>query len=134
MYGTLQFPEVLVELIGRTPGLEPAELPGRRVAALPERVYPGLVNGVGSASGFLLTGLTPEEWQVLDAFEDDDYDLCPVSVHVGDREVYAWTYLWRGAVSAHDWSVLEFVAEHLPSYVDKCASWRRELVLLTGTV
>ncbi|MFC9996837.1 gamma-glutamylcyclotransferase family protein [Nocardia sp. NPDC127526] len=133
VYGTLQFPEVLLPLIGRTPASEPARLPGRRVAELPGRVYPGLVAANDSAAqGFLLTGLTPAEWQVLDAFEDDEYDLVPISVHAGDREVYAWTYAWTAEVSATDWSAPHFATAHLPRYADNCAAWRRTLVLPGG--
>lgn len=134
VYGTLQFPRVLDELLGRTPDLTPAVLPGRRAAALPGRVYPGLVAAPSdSAAGFLLTGLTATEWQVLDAFEDDDYDLVPVSVHAGDREVYAWTYSWLPEVLPENWSAAAFTTDHLPRYAEKCAIWRRELVLLTET-
>ncbi|WP_084522446.1 gamma-glutamylcyclotransferase family protein [Nocardia inohanensis] len=135
VYGTLQFPKVLVELLGRAPDLTPAVLPGRRAAALPGRAYPGLVSASsGSTAGFLLTGLTAGEWRVLDAFEDDEYDLIPVSVHAGDREVYAWTYSWIAEVLPEDWSAVAFAADHLPRYAEKCAAWRRDLVLLTGTL
>ncbi|MGV9409983.1 gamma-glutamylcyclotransferase family protein [Nocardia sp. NPDC003693] len=134
VYGTLQFPAVLHELLGRTTDLEAATASGRRVAALPERVYPGLVPAPAAvALGFLLHGLTPPEWRVLDAFEDDEYDLCPIPVHAGDRETYAWTYVWTAAVAEKDWSATEFRVARLPSYVEMCASWRRDLVLLTET-
>ncbi|MRH89694.1 gamma-glutamylcyclotransferase [Nocardia sp. SYP-A9097] len=135
VYGTLRFPEVLTELIGCTTELRPAELPGRRAAALPGKVYPGLVHANhGAAQGFLLTGLTRTQWWVLDEFEDDEYDLIPVSVHAGNREVYAWTYAWTGAVAAADWSAADFTVAHLPGYVDECAAWRRDLILLDGTI
>ncbi|QLY29485.1 gamma-glutamylcyclotransferase family protein [Nocardia huaxiensis] len=120
VYGTLQFPEVLDGLLGRTPHLEPAVLPGRRVAALPGRVYPGLVTASDTvAQGFLLSGLTAAEWRILDDFEDDEYDLSPVSVHAADREVYAWTYAWTAEVDPRDWSALTFRADHLAAYADR---------------
>ncbi|WP_084514490.1 gamma-glutamylcyclotransferase family protein [Nocardia acidivorans] len=135
VYGTLRFPEVLRELMGRAPELLPAELPRRRAAILPGKVYPGLVHAdSGAAQGFLITGLTRTQWQVLDEFEDDEYDLAPVSVHAGDREVYAWTYAWTAEVDRRDWSATDFAADHLTAYVEKTAAWRRELVLLSGTV
>ncbi|MEV6768549.1 gamma-glutamylcyclotransferase family protein [Nocardia sp. NPDC051030] len=134
VYGTLRFPEVLIELIGRAPEFESAELSGRRVAALPERVYPGLVAANGVANGFLLSGLTAREWQVLDAFEDEEYELRPVSVHAGDRHVYAWTYMWTGPVVAQDWSPQRFAVEELTRYLGKCTAWRKDLVLVSGTV
>ncbi|MFE3051667.1 gamma-glutamylcyclotransferase family protein [Nocardia sp. NPDC059239] len=135
VYGTLQFGPVLTELIGRVPAMEPARSIGRRAAALPGRAYPGLVTATGSVTeGYLLTGLTADEWRVLDAFEDDEYDLLPVSVHAGERVGYAWTYAWTAEVEDFEWSPAAFASEHLPRYVGKCAAWRRNLVLLSETV
>ncbi|WP_083868956.1 gamma-glutamylcyclotransferase family protein [Nocardia niigatensis] len=135
VYGTLQFGAVLTELIGRVPDREPTRLIGRRAAALPGRAYPGLVTATDAVTeGFLLSGLAADEWRVLDAFEDDEYDLLPVSVHVGNRVGYAWTYAWTAEVEDRDWSASVFEAGHLPRYVGKCAAWRRDLVLLSETV
>ncbi|MFF2551468.1 gamma-glutamylcyclotransferase family protein [Nocardia sp. NPDC058058] len=135
VYGTLRFPEVLTELIGCTMELRPATVPGRRVAALPGKIYPGLVHAdSGVAQGFLLTGLTRTQWWVLDEFEDDEYDLSPVCAHVGNRVNYAWTYAWTEVVESRDWSAREFATAHLPTYAEQCAAWRRELVQLGETV
>ncbi|MGW4244866.1 gamma-glutamylcyclotransferase family protein [Nocardia sp. NPDC004722] len=135
VYGTLRFAAVLTELLGRVPEMEAARLPGRRAAALPGRSYPGLVTAPGGVTdGFLLTGLTPGEWLVLDAFEDDEYDLVPVTVTAGERVGYAWTYTWTAQAEEQDWSAAAFEAELLPRYAAKCAAWRRDLVLLSETV
>lgn len=124
VYGSLQFPEVLFALIDRVPEHEPADAEGWRVATLPERVYPGLVPGSTTAHGYLLTGLTPEEWRVLDAFEDPVYEL--VRVDVGDGR-HGWTYACdQGAeVGPDDWSAEDFETLHLPAYVIRCEAWRR---------
>ncbi|MGW0249487.1 gamma-glutamylcyclotransferase family protein [Nocardia goodfellowii] len=122
VYGTLQFPEVLTVLLGRCPELVPAELPGWRVAALPGRVYPGLVREPGAlARGMLLCGLEPAEWLVLDSFEDDEYDLRPV---VLDGRA-AWTYVWTAAASPDHWYAAAFAATHLADFLPHCAQWRR---------
>ncbi|WP_067547572.1 gamma-glutamylcyclotransferase family protein [Nocardia crassostreae] len=132
VYGTLQFPEVLTELIGRTPESERAVLLGRRAAALPEGVYPGLmIANTAVAQVFLLSGLTSAEWQVLDAFEDDEYDLIPVSVRAGEREVYAWTYAWTAEALPTNWSPQAFTTDHLPTYIHRCTQWRRTLAPAT---
>lgn len=134
VYGTLRFDPILNALLGRVPALQPARLLGRRIAALPDRVYPGLVAAAdGVAAGFLLTGLTESDWRVLDAFEDQEYDLRPVPAHAGDRELYAWTYVWTDPVLGTEWSAEEFAAEHLPSYLAQCAEWRRN-TLFSETV
>ncbi|MFF0609601.1 gamma-glutamylcyclotransferase family protein [Nocardia tengchongensis] len=135
VYGTLRFPAVLSSLIGWVPAMEPARLIGRRAAALPGKAYPGLVTAADSVTdGFLLTGLARDDWRVLDAFEDDEYDLTPVPVLAGERAGYAWTYTWTAEVAADDWSAADFEAGHLPYYASKCAAWRRDLILLSETV
>ncbi|MFI6866807.1 gamma-glutamylcyclotransferase family protein [Nocardia sp. NPDC050406] len=130
VYGTLRFAEVLVELIGRTPRLDAAWVADWRAAALPDRVYPGLVRAVGTVThGAMLSGLTAEEWRVLDAFEDDEYELRPVFAHAGERDLPAWTYVWTAEVAARDWSAEEFAVDHLPYYAGRCGRWRRDLAV-----
>ncbi|MFI9510293.1 gamma-glutamylcyclotransferase family protein [Nocardia sp. NPDC052566] len=123
-YGTLQFPQVLLGLLGRCPALEPAELPGWRSAVLPGLLYPGLVPAPDSiARGVLLSGLSEGEWAVLDAFEDDEYDLRTVRLADGP----ASTYVWTGAVAPNDWSAQRFTAEHLTTFAARSAHWRARL-------
>ncbi|MEV6334762.1 gamma-glutamylcyclotransferase family protein [Nocardia vinacea] len=125
VYGTLQFPEVLIELIGRCPELLAAELIGWRAAALPGRVYPGLVPAAsGIARGAVLSGLDAGEWAVLDAFEDDEYQLRRVQP---DPVASAWTYVWTSEVERDNWYAERFAAEHLGAFVARCAKWRRLL-------
>jgi len=125
VYGTLQFPEVLVELIGRCPELVAAELAGWRTAALPRRVYPGLVPAAdGVARGVVLSGLDADEWAVLDAFEDDEYELRRVRL---DTAASACTYVWTSIVAQDDWYPERFAAEHLGWFAVRCAQWRRQL-------
>lgn len=118
-YGTLQFPEVLIELLGRCPRFVPAALPGWRAAVLPGLVYPGLVPAPGvSAPGVVLTGLTAAEWRILDAYEDEQYDLRSVRL---DRSRSVWTYAWRAEVGAQTWRPELFAATYLTDFVTRLA-------------
>ncbi|MFE7741062.1 gamma-glutamylcyclotransferase family protein [Nocardia sp. NPDC057455] len=125
VYGTLQFPEVLKTLLGRVPPLEPAELTGWRAAALPRRIYPGLIAASdGRTSGAVLSGITAVEWTILDAFEDDEYDLR--RLYIDDRDVPVWTYVWTVAADSADWQRDRFAAEHLAPFAARSARWRRD--------
>ncbi|WP_159391237.1 gamma-glutamylcyclotransferase family protein [Streptomyces viridochromogenes] len=120
-YGTLQFDAVLKGLLGRIPARTPVSAPEWRAAALAGRVYPGLVaySHGGSAPGVLLTDLTDGEWEILDAFEDDRYELREVVLSTGQR---GWTYVWPGGdVLAEDWGAAAFEVQHLQAYADRCA-------------
>ncbi|WP_196814713.1 gamma-glutamylcyclotransferase family protein [Nocardia sp. BMG111209] len=120
-YGTLQAGEVLHTLIGRIPETTPGVANGWRIARLPDRVYPGLVPSAGhTAAGRVITGLTPQEWLLLDRFEDEDYDLELLTLAGGFN---AWAYVWKRAVEPTDWDLDEFSSSDLPAYVDRCAAW-----------
>ncbi|MDX2554752.1 MULTISPECIES: gamma-glutamylcyclotransferase family protein [Streptomyces] len=120
-YGTLQFDDVLKGLLGRIPHRTPASAPGYRTAALEGRVYPGLVVRAfgGAAPGVVLTDLSNAEWRILDAFEDEQYDLRKVALSTGAT---GWAYVWLGGdVRAEDWDAAEFEARHLSAYAERCA-------------
>jgi len=123
-YGTLRFPEVLRELLGRTPELTEGTVADWRVAALTDRTYPGLIRAPGAtAAGVLITGLTPGEWQLLDRYEDDDYGIEQL-VLTDQRN--ATTYVWRNEseAAAHDWSAPDFARQHLADFALRCSAWR----------
>ncbi|MER5210929.1 gamma-glutamylcyclotransferase family protein [Streptomyces sp. NPDC002838] len=119
-YGTLQFDAVLEALIGRIPQRVSASAPGWRAASLEGRVYPGLVAAPSSAApGVLLTDLSRREWTILDAFEDDRYDLREVTLTSGGRGL---AYIWPdGEVRDEDWDAEQFRARHLQEYAARCA-------------
>ncbi len=123
-YGTLRFPDVLAALLGRVPDRTPGAVEGWRVAALPGCVYPVLVPGGGTAEGVLITGLTGDDWLVLDAYEDEFYDLRPLTLVDGR---WGWTYLTDDAAIAlpSDWSPGYFGEVHLAGFAGRCADWRR---------
>ncbi|MDT0430343.1 gamma-glutamylcyclotransferase family protein [Streptomyces salyersiae] len=119
-YGTLQFDAVLEGLIGRIPQQVSASAPGWRAASLEGRVYPGLVAAPGSvAPGVLFTDLSRREWAILDAFEDDRYDLREVTLSSGGRGL---AYIWpAGEVLDEDWNSEQFRTRHLEEYAARCA-------------
>ncbi|MCW2884140.1 MAG: hypothetical protein QOE54_4455 [Streptosporangiaceae bacterium] len=125
-YGTLQFPEVLHALIGRMPEHTVASVDGWRIAGLPGRDYPGLVPAGTRADGLLIRGLSDEEWRVLDAFEDDWYDLRELTLTDGGT---AWCYTCPSGyqVSERDWTAADFSRTHLGGFVETSAAWRRTL-------
>ncbi|MFE9604461.1 gamma-glutamylcyclotransferase family protein [Streptomyces hokutonensis] len=88
---------------GRIPDRVPASAPGYRAAALQGRIYPGLIvcGPGGSAPGLVLTDLSSDEWIILDAFEDERYDLCEIALSTGKLGL---AYVWPGGdIRPEDW-------------------------------
>ncbi|MGL5823368.1 MAG: gamma-glutamylcyclotransferase family protein [Nocardioides sp.] len=128
VYGSLLFPEVMEVLIGRNPSRLPVAADDWRVVALPGEVYPGLVSSPGStASGDLVCDLTESEWDVLDAFENDIYDLAMIRFR--DMGPGAWAYVVaRPFDDPGDWDSTGFADSQLPAYLQRCAQWRSRYV------
>jgi gamma-glutamylcyclotransferase (GGCT)/AIG2-like uncharacterized protein YtfP len=125
VYGSLLFPEVLLAVLGRVPAGSQGTVEGWRVAALPGRTYPGLVPSDGrTAVGRVLAGLSRDEWQLLDAFEGDAYDLCRLTLADGRP---SWAYVWVDElqVSPADWSAEHFAAQHLSAFASRVVDARR---------
>jgi gamma-glutamylcyclotransferase (GGCT)/AIG2-like uncharacterized protein YtfP len=116
---------VLLALLGRVPAREEVSVEGWRAAALPERVYPGLVPAADAiVHGLLLTGLTAAERLVLDDFEWPMYELRRLRLADGR---HGMAYVWgRREIRAsdEDWSPADFEARHLAAFVERCAAWR----------
>ncbi|NKY53313.1 gamma-glutamylcyclotransferase family protein [Nocardia vermiculata] len=124
-YGTLQFGPVLDVLLGRTPEMDVAVARGWRVAALPQRLYPGLVAEPGRmAGGVVLSGLTAADWRTIEAFEDPEFDLRPIEL-IGRAEPVR-TFVWSAAVTGNEWLPEGFVADHLERYVERATQWQAE--------
>jgi len=124
VYGSLLFPEVLRILIGRVPDRTPATALGWRVAALPDRAYPVLVPGEDTVAGQLITGLSADEWRILDAFEDPVYELHRLTLADG-RQGLAYVSSDADGTLPEDWSTESFAAHGLAAYLESCAAWRR---------
>ncbi|MGB3441056.1 MAG: gamma-glutamylcyclotransferase [Actinophytocola sp.] len=111
-------------MLDRVPASRAAAVTGWRVAALRDHVYPALVPAGTNASGRLLTDLSRAEWQLLDAFEDDLYDLTRLTLDDGQ---HGWAYVSdaNGEILPVDWDATEFTNCELRSYVERCGRWRR---------
>lgn len=121
-YGTLLFPEVLRAIIGRVPQSHAANTSGWRVAALRNRVYPGLVSAPGEiARGSLLTGLSDGEWRLLDNFEDPKYELQQIDLVCG-QSGFAYVWVEDAEACSNTWDAQAFAVTHLPAYVERCAA------------
>ena len=126
VYGSLLFPEVVEILLDHDRPRQDVIVPGWRVVALPNQVYPTLVrDDASTASGHLMLDLTPTDWRTLDAFENDAYDLARVHpAHVADH-AYAFVSADPSHYGGGAWHVEHFVRDALKAYLVRCAAWRR---------
>ena len=119
-YGTLRDPELLAAVLGRplrAGTMHPARAPGFRAVHYPGRVYPALIRAPGQAAeGLLLTGLSPFERDLLDAYEGEEYRRGPIATVLLDEpelhEADAYLPTITLPKDVHDWSLSRWQAEH----------------------
>ena len=122
VYGTLRDPDLLAAVLGRplrAASLHPARAPGYKSVHYPNRVYPALVRSPGAAAeGLLITGLSPFERDLFDAYEGDEYQRGTIAAMLADEpelhEVDAYLPVIAVPTDAHEWSLSRWQAEHKP--------------------
>jgi hypothetical protein len=85
----------------------------------------------GIAHGRLLTGLTAEEWRLLDNFENPKYDLQQMTLSSGQHGL-AYVWVDNADACSDAWDIESFTLMHLSTYVARCIArgrgrhpWRR---------
>lgn len=109
VYGTLQYPDLLQHLLGRTPPLQPAILRHYARYTIQNERYPGIIPENGQQTeGSLIIGIQPHEWERLDQYEDDLYERHIVHVFLENgAQTTAQAYIipehHRAALSNQPW-------------------------------
>jgi GNAT superfamily N-acetyltransferase len=67
--------------------------------------------------------LTEDDWAVIDAFENPDYDLSLVQL-TDARTAWAYTSADDTEPANGTWETSTFIEQHLRDYVHRCADWR----------
>ncbi|KAK9824562.1 hypothetical protein WJX72_011320 [[Myrmecia] bisecta] len=123
VYGTLLAHEILHILLKRVPDNKPAVLHGYRRYRIKQRVYPALVKRRpgDSVQGLVLFDLTPQEIEILDEYEDEDYFKDAASPVLEDgNSVDADVYLFKDNLRHllyGDWDYDQFRREDLARYI-----------------
>lgn len=125
-YGTLMFPAIIGEVIGRIPPGRPGVVHGYQRLEVAGHSFPGLIADPSSAgvpvNGILYHDLSAAEWQRLDDFEDDFYVLSEIPVLTPEgNTVTALVYLVpesaRNVLSDRPWSGERFQQTHLGTFL-----------------
>lgn len=131
-YGTLEIPEVMEAVTGRTWVSAEARAKGFAKFLLKTRIYPGMTVVQGSiCSGRVYYHIDHGTLEILDAFEDEMYAREHVDVEVeGGRPLQAYAYLIRPQdrewLTSTPWHPEEFKSKHLVRYLEACQTFHRE--------
>lgn len=133
-YGTLEIPEVMEAVTGKSWASAEARAKGFAKFLLNGRIYPGMTALPGAdCSGRIYYDIDRRTLEVLDAFEDGVYARERIEVEVeGSRSLQAYAYLippdYRDCLTSTPWKPDEFMSKHLARYLDACKTFHRELL------
>ncbi|OWM77252.1 hypothetical protein CDL15_Pgr028889 [Punica granatum] len=155
VYGSLLADDVVRVLLNRVPQSSPAVLHDFHRFSIKGRVYPAIlpvekksVTGrVGTCSspspfpsvskgfhGFVLMGITNPELDILDTFEDVEYDRRDVEVTLveSSKKLRAAAYVWSNSSDPNlygEWDFKEWTRKHMEDFIKMTAGFIEELEL-----
>ena len=132
-YGTLEIPEVMEAVTGRSLASAEARAKGFAKFLLKGRIYPGMIALPGAVcSGRVYYHPDRRTLEILDAFEDEVYTRERIEVEVvegGSVEAYAYLIppRYRECLTSIPWKPDEFMTRHLAHYLEACKAFHREV-------
>ncbi|KAI3713820.1 hypothetical protein L1987_72406 [Smallanthus sonchifolius] len=133
VYGSLLADDVVQVLLNRVPQTSPAILNGYHRFSIKGRTYPAILPVENKkVTGRVLIGLSATELDILDMYEDEDYDKRVVDVSLLDASevLQAYAYVWGNSTDPDlygEWDFEEFKESKLKDYVEMTKSYVQEL-------
>ncbi|XP_050216692.1 AIG2-like protein D [Mercurialis annua] len=135
VYGSLLADDVVGVLLKRVPQSSPAILHGFHRFSIKGRVYPAILPvPKKQVTGRVLFGISDGELDVLDTFEDVEYQRTSVDVITDgdDKLLQTHTYVWGDVSDPNlfgDWDFEEWKKTHMEDFLQMTCGFVQELQL-----
>ncbi|KAI3728242.1 hypothetical protein L6452_16875 [Arctium lappa] len=133
VYGSLLADDVVRVLLNRIPQSSPAILNGYHRFSIKGRVYPAILPVENKkVTGRVLVGISATELDILDKYEDYEYDKRTVDVSLLDTSevLQAYAYVWANSADPDlygEWDFEEWKDTEMKDYVKMTTSFVEEL-------
>ncbi|KAI3698455.1 hypothetical protein L2E82_42011 [Cichorium intybus] len=133
VYGSLLADDVVQVLLNRIPQTSPAILNGYYRFSIKGRVYPAIIPVENKkVTGRVLFGLSATELDILDTYEDEEYDKRAVDVSLLNTSeiIQAYVYVWANSSDPDlygEWDFEEWKESKLEDYLKMTKSFVEEL-------
>ncbi|KAK9052760.1 hypothetical protein SSX86_029390 [Deinandra increscens subsp. villosa] len=133
VYGSLLANDVVQVLLNRLPQTSTAILNGYHRFSIKGRDYPAILPVENKkVTGRVLIGLSATELDILDMYEDDEYDKRIVDVSLLDASevLQAYAYVWANSTDPDlygEWDFEEFKESKLKDYLEMTKNYVQEL-------
>lgn len=122
VYGTLQLPEIVKKLTGKTFNSIPAVLPGFRCCCIKNRDYPAVTpDDNAETAGLLLEKVDDFSLKIISFFEGDEYQLQKVTVLINGKSQVVQSFVWAKGLELledREWVFHRFEKESLEHYLN----------------
>lgn len=130
VYGSLLSPRVLNILLGRTPQTQPAKLSGYHRFRVRDRAYPAIFPKVdGFIEGNVLMDLDQREKEILDRFEDVEYEQRQVEVELlteKNEKLQVFVYVYPKDENLYGtWDFKVFEETQLEAFCEMCLEFAK---------
>ncbi|RAL50443.1 unnamed protein product [Cuscuta campestris] len=133
VYGSLLADDVVRVLLSRVPPSSPAALHHHHRFSIKGRVYPAILPVENKkVNGRVLLGITRPELEILDNFEDVEYERMTVDVSLmdGSEIVQAYTYVWADKTDPDlygEWDFEEWKQVHMKDFMRMTTGFMEEM-------
>ena len=133
-YGTLEIPEIMQAVTGRSFESCEARAPHFACFLIKDRTYPGMTSTLGHVTlGRIYLNVDAQSLWLLDQFEDKIYRKETIPVETASRglSVPALAYIispeHQNYLSNEPWRRQDFIDRHLYSYLEACRQFHQRM-------
>lgn len=123
VYGTLQSPEIVEKLTGKSFKTTRAFLPGYKLFCVKDADYPAIViNEHAETKGLIIEDVDDVSLNIISYYEGDEYEIQKVTVWVDEKPLHAIAFVWAKKVEllkCMDWDFQRFKRESLAYYLNE---------------
>src|SRR5680860_1702461 len=123
VYGSLLFPKIIENMLGKIHKTTPAVLSGYKRIQVHGCDYPAIITDKNSEiEGKLILNMDSKSLEIITFFEGDDYKLVEVKVLAGNQIQKASVFIWNSdlkLLKMKDWDKRKFERDLLALYLKK---------------
>jgi gamma-glutamylcyclotransferase (GGCT)/AIG2-like uncharacterized protein YtfP len=123
VYGTLQSPEIIKKLTGKSFKNTPAVLEGYKRYWVKESDYPAVIQQIDEqTTGLVLENVDDLSFDIISLYEGDEYGKKKVTVNLNGISKDVWTFVWVNGnefLENKDWDFLNFEKTSLEYYLNE---------------
>ena len=123
VYGTLQSPQIVEKLTGKSFNTTRAVLPGYKLFCVKNADYPAIVKNENAVTtGLIIENADNASLAVISFYEGDEYEIQKVTVLVDGKPVPALVFVWAKSIELlenREWDFQRFKRVNLEYYLNE---------------